>query len=44
MGGLRPRTKRALRLKAYRCPRCRAVIGAVRRRCRKCNKALAKFK
>jgi hypothetical protein len=44
MGGIRPRTRRAIRLKAFRCPRCGCVIGAVRRRCRKCNKELPKFK
>jgi hypothetical protein len=44
MGGLRPRTARAKRLKAFRCSRCNKVIGAVRRRCSRCGLALPKFK
>jgi predicted amidophosphoribosyltransferase len=44
MGSVRPRTSRAIRLKAFRCPRCLKVIGKIRPRCSRCGKELPKFK
>jgi hypothetical protein len=37
MGGIRPRTKRAKRMKAKRCPKCGKQLAGRLKRCYRCN-------
>jgi len=37
---LRPRTRRKLKLKNRRCPKCQAKLHPNRKRCKRCAKAL----
>jgi ribosomal protein S27AE len=43
MGGLRPRTKRSLRLKSRRCPKCGKLLAARYKRCKRCHKVQPKL-
>jgi uncharacterized OB-fold protein len=38
---LRPRTRRTMKIKARRCPKCGAKVNNQRKRCKRCAKVLS---